>query len=204
MQNFLYQTTSDTQAYEAYKLYVALKNHFNSKTYDFFKYGGRSKASKKTFDNRSDKYFFYKLADRKDKIEFLVSNFVGSASSWIGDLVNNETSEKNYRDFVKYRDSMTYMSKEDLSKMDPDFDKNFAVEKGKHPLLLRLFLRSDIRLETMVILDGLCNYSRKWSRRINEDVVWPTVHLKIKRFKPFVEYEEAKMKKIVVDYFKKQ
>lgn len=204
MQNFLYQTTSDTQAFEAYKLYVALKNHFNSKTYDFFKYGGRSKVSKKTFESRSDKYFFYKLADRKDKIEFLVSNLVGTANSWVGDLVNNETSEKNYREFVKYRDSMTYMFRDDLSRMDSDFDKNFVVEEGKHPLLLRLFLRNDIRLETMVILDGLCGYSRKWSRRINENVVWPTVNLKMKRFKPFVIYEETKMKKVVVDFFSDQ
>ena len=49
------------EAFQAYKTYVAIKNHFTSKTYDFFKYNGRTKASRSTFEKRNDKYFFSKL-----------------------------------------------------------------------------------------------------------------------------------------------
>ena len=202
MQNFLYQTTSDNQAFEAYKLYIALRNHFSSPTYDFFKYSGRVKASKKSFDKRNDKYFFHKLAERKDRIEFLVSNIVSDNVTWVGDVISNEQCEKTYREFIKYRDSMSYMLSSELDKLDPVFDNNFNVEGGQHPPLLRLFLQSELRLETMTILEALCGYSRVWNRRINDPVVWPTISLKIKKFKPFVLFDQQKIKKLVVDKFK--
>jgi hypothetical protein len=201
VQNFLYQTTSDSQAFDAYKLYIALKNHFTSNTYDYFKHNGRVKASRKTFDSRNDKYFFYKLAERKDKVEYMVANFVYGSNNWIGDLVNNEQSDKMYREFIKYRDSFTYMLSSDLDKLDPVFDNNFTTEEGQHPLLLKLFLRGTIRLETMVVLDSLINYTRSWNKKISDPVVWPEVYRKIKKYKPFVNFDQQKVKKLVVDKF---
>lgn len=201
MQNYLYQTVSDTQAFETYKLYIALKNHFTSPTYDFFKYNGRTKASKKTFLQRNDKYFFYKLSERKDKVEYIVANLVGGGSMWIGDLLSNEQGDKLYRDFIKYRDSFTYMFSQDLEKIDPNFDKNFIVEEGQHPILLKLYLQQSIRLETIVTLESLCNYCRMWNKKINDPVVWPQVANLIKKFKPFVESDLAKAKQIIVDKF---
>ena len=40
-------------AFEAYKIYMGLKAHFNSK-YDFVRYGGKTKANKKSYLNRKD------------------------------------------------------------------------------------------------------------------------------------------------------
>lgn len=202
MQDFLYQTTSDQQAFETFKLYVALRNHFNNPTYDFFKYNGRVKASKTTFLKRNDRYFFYRLAERKDKIEFLVSNIVASNFTWVGEVVSNEQCERVYRDYIKYRDSLSYMLLTELDKLDPVFDNNFNVSDGQHPLLLRLHLQNEIRLETMVILDILCGYSRIWSNRIVDPVIWPQLALKIKKYRPFVQFDIPKVKKLVVDKFK--
>ena len=42
--------------FEVYKLYLALKLHFTSETYDYFQYGGSAKASQKSFDQRKDKF----------------------------------------------------------------------------------------------------------------------------------------------------
>ena len=201
MQDFLYQTVSEKQAFEAYKLYVAIKNHFTNPTYDFFKYNGRTKVSFETFEKRPDKYFFYKLADRKDKLEYLVANFVSGADNWIGDLVNNAEGEGCYRRFISYRDSLTYQFTLDLDQLLEHFDSNFIVTNGQHPPLLVKYLREEIRLETMTILDILIGYMKNWNKKIEDPIVWPRISLKIKKFKPFLLIDENKLKKIVVDKF---
>ena len=48
--------------FEVYKMYLALKLHFTSDTYDYFQYGGNAKASQVSFDQRRDKFFFVKLS----------------------------------------------------------------------------------------------------------------------------------------------
>ena len=49
-------------AFQAYTLYLALKQHFTpGRGYDFFKYNGKTNASKNAFETRKDKYFFHKF-----------------------------------------------------------------------------------------------------------------------------------------------
>ena len=190
-------------AFEAYKVYVALKNHFTSTTYDFFKYEGRTKAGHRSFEKRPDKYFFHKLAKRKDVVDYLVANFVydDNTSAWIGNLLNNEQSDKYYNKLVKNRESLSYVFGGDLDKLDSDFDSNFQVTEGQHPKLLKLYLRQEINIETMIILDDLVGYMKKWNKRIDEGILWPSVYLKCKKFRPFFRYDRDKMKQIVLDKF---
>ena len=42
------------EPYEAYVKYLALKSHFSDLNYDFFKYNGKVKAWRSTFDVRKD------------------------------------------------------------------------------------------------------------------------------------------------------
>jgi hypothetical protein len=52
--------------FESYKLYNALKLHFES-GYDAVKYNFKSNVTPKSFFNRKDKYFFAKLAKKHNK-----------------------------------------------------------------------------------------------------------------------------------------
>ncbi len=45
--------------YEAFGLYQALKLHFTTDSYDYFKYGGKTNISVTEFENRKDNYHFY-------------------------------------------------------------------------------------------------------------------------------------------------
>lgn len=190
------------EAFDTYKIYVAIKNHFSSKTYDYFKYGGRTKASRATFEKRPDRYFFHKLSKRREVVNYLVANFIyNESSSWVGDLVNNEQSDRNYLRLVKVRESLSYIFSQDLTKLDPCFDNNFQVVEGQHPVILRKYLQHEINIETLIILDDLVSYMRKWNRRIEDPVVWPAVFFKCKKYRPFFEYDKDKMKKIVLDVF---
>lgn len=202
MPNFLYQTTNSDDAFEAYKLYVSLRSHFTSKHYDYTKYNGRIKATKASFLKRSDVYWFHKLAQHKDPTSFLVANFAYGEGDWIGNIVQNNEAENNYIQYCLVRDSLSYIFKLNLDEMDPDFNANFQVEEGQHPNLLKLLLRKKITLETFVILEELCSFSRKWNRRISDTIIWPATYMKAVKYKPFVNFDKEKMKKIVVDKFK--
>ena len=77
--------------YETFTTYQALKLHFTQDSFDYFKYNGKSNVSVTSFENRKDKYHFYKLsrrfAQKDDLILFVVANFLEDDSSWIGKLL---------------------------------------------------------------------------------------------------------------------
>ena len=50
--------------YEAYRLYLAVKLHFSTENYDFFKHNAKVNASIGSFTKRNDRYFFHRLCTR--------------------------------------------------------------------------------------------------------------------------------------------
>jgi len=44
--------------YDAYTLYLGIKFHFHTDTYDFIKYNGKVKSDINSFLKRKDKYHF--------------------------------------------------------------------------------------------------------------------------------------------------
>jgi hypothetical protein len=187
--------------FEAFREYLALKSHFCTKTYDYFKYNGKMKsATPSSYDGRRDKLFFMKLAKHKDPKGFLVSNFVHSDRSWIGDLAYNEEAQNNYMNWQKRIQSLSYTFSSELSKLNDEFDSNFII-KETHPYILVLYLRKEISIETLVILTDLARCISYWNKNMQGDPVWDEVSLKIQKYKPFMQYEKNKFKSIVVDKF---
>ena len=190
--------------FKAYVQYVALKNHFTSPYYDFFKYGGKVKAGRSTFERRNDKFFFCKLAKKKDIQGFLIANFVDNPQHWIGDVINSHNSDKVYLKWLGRQQSLQYNFENDLHKLDDDFDSNVLVVDGQHPKLLKLALRKEVQIETVVILNSMCKFFKYWSRSISDDIVWPQFKFRCVKYKPFVNFDQQILKKIVVDRFKTQ
>ena len=64
------------EGFDAYCLYLAINNHFNTESYDFFKYNGKVPVKLPAFLKRNDKYHFAKLArEHRDELrDFLVAN----------------------------------------------------------------------------------------------------------------------------------
>jgi len=188
--------------FDAYKTYIALKNHFSSSTYDYFKYNGRSRASQKSFEKRHDKYFFVKLSKQKNIIDFLVANIVYNDKQWVGDIINNTEAENCFKKFIKIKQSLSYTFKNDLEKFEDPFVDNFKVENGQHPKALRLLLENEINLETLIVINELTGFMRSWNRKIEETVIWPSIYHKCKKLRPFLDYDKEKMKIILVDKIK--
>ena len=190
-----------TTAFKVFTDYCALKAHFKKDGYDYFKYSGHISAKPSALERRADKYYFTKLARKVNYKEVLLANFVENDSSWIGDLIEQE-AEDNFKSWRKRVESLTYLYKLDLKTLDDDFNSNFIVEDGNHPKLLTLFLQKRISIETMVILDRLVHYRKRWNKQIEDKYIWPEAEKKISQYTPFINIDVEKMKIITFEHFK--
>lgn len=188
-------------AYETFILYISLKNHFTQKNYDYFKYNGKSRISFTSFEKRKDRIFFQKLAKHNDVLGFLVSNLVLNNKSWIKTLAYSEEAENIYKNWLKVNQSLLYTFKQDLNKLDDNFNSNFIIKENSHPPILSLFLSGDISLETFCILIDISNCEKYFDKNLKDDVIWKEIGLKVKKYKPFIRYDKEKIKKLCVDIF---
>ena len=187
--------------YEVYIKYLALKSHFSDLNYDYFKYNGKVKAWRSTFDTRKDKYFFYKLSKKKDPIEYLVANFIGSNDFYIGNIRADE-SDQIYMDYKKRKESLSYVFKSDLSKMKENFNDNIVVPDNEHPYLLRLYMRGDISLETLTLINKCVNIFDYLDKELKDDIMWPDIKLKAVKYDPFMSVDINKYREIILSNFK--
>ena len=197
--------------YDAYSYYMAIKLHFERDSYDALKYNFKSSATPKAFMARKDKYHFAKVAkkfaDSTDLVSYYVSNFV-RGSKWVGDML--EHGDDNYNAWKRYSESMTYRFSSDIDVLvdyihnkELKFDDLFLIteEGGSHPPIIRLLLQEDVSLETVVLLDKMLGFTKRFDKTITETLVWPDLSMKIRKYKPFVNADISTLKKIVLEKF---
>ena len=191
---------STKDAFDVYICYLALKRHFTS-SYDYFKYNGKVNARIDAFENRKDKFFFFKLAKRKDYKDFLIANLVANPEVWIGDLVDSETANDNFMQWSKRQQSLSYVFGNELDELDEDFNTNFVVEDGQYPRVLSLYNMKRVSIETLVILNDLTKCFKYWDKAINDTIVYPSINNIVKTYGPFLNYDKVKMRKICLDKY---
>lgn len=184
-------------AYEAFKLYLALKRHFTS-SYDFHKYGGKLKVTEATFEKRNDKAFFFKLAKHPDLQGLLVSTFVQKGDLWVGDIIHNQEVAQLHQEWKKVQESFVYSFKNDLAAL-PGIEKSIEVVAGQHPLLLQRVLSHQTRIETMMALNGAIRFVPSWNEKIIDPIVWPDVRFKCRKYLPFITIDKVQIEKVIVD-----
>jgi hypothetical protein len=189
-------------AFECYQEYLALKNHFSKPTYDYFKYNGKMKVNPASFDKRKDKIFFQKLAKHPDVHSFLIANLSENEKSWIRELAYSEEAEKTYKNWLKRQQSLTYVFKQELGNLDTRFDENLICKDNEHPFLLQLYLGKQISLDTLCLLLELSGAKKHWDSKMQYDLVWDTIRIKVEKYAPFIKYDKDKIKNIVLDYFR--
>ena len=187
--------------FDAYKCYLAMKNHFTKDNYDYIKYRGKTRATHQAFYKRKDRFWFEKVSRQKnDKevVDFFVSNFVYTtdpSTMWIGEMIKE--GEGRYQDWQKKVQSLSYVFREEINSLfdDKKVDDVFDCSKG-HPPILKSYLGGDISIETMVICDRVFGYVKDFDKRL-KDPVWETVSRKIKKYSPFLNIDVSRYKKIL-------
>ena len=181
-------------AFDAYKEYVALKNHFTKDNYDYIKYNGHSRVKADSFNKRKDKVFFEKLAKHPDVHGFLLANLSDNPKHWIRDLAYSEDAELTYKDWLKRNQSLTYNYRKDFKKIMESMN-----EDQHHPSAIRLYLGGEISLESLCIYVKMVDAISKWNTRLEYDPIWKEIRMKIEKYSPFVKFEKPKIKQIMVD-----
>ena len=187
--------------FETYQTYLSMKSHFTNKRYDFFKYGGKSRATMTSFNKRKDKYWFEKTSRKysdQEITDFLLANFVTTNTPqnlWIGEIINS--GERTYADWMRRQQSLTYLFKEQSKKLlsEKELEEVFNCSKG-HPPILKKYLGGEISLETFAIFEKIFSFGKKFNRKL-KDPVWETVSLKVKKYIPFLNINVFHYKKIL-------
>jgi len=189
--------------FETYQTYLSMKSHFTNSKYDFFKYGGKSRATMTSFNKRKDKYFFEKTSRKysdKEIVDFLLSNFVSADNPqnvWIGEIINS--GERTYADWMRRQQSLTYLFKEQSNELFSEIKLEDALNCSKgHPPVLKRFLSGQLSLETLTIYEKIFRFSNAFDKKLL-DPVWETVSLKIKKYNPFLNIDIFQFKKILRD-----
>ena len=187
---------------DAYRQYLSLKNHFTKEKYDYHKYCGKSRATVQSFYKRKDRFWFEKLArnkDDKEVVDFFVSNFITCTDPgklWIGEMIRE--GEDRYTEWKKRNQSLSYVFKEEIESIfaDNNFDSMFAMDGSRHPQILKEYLRNNISIETMVILDNILGFRNEFDKKL-QDPVWQTVSMRIKKYSPFLHIDVFQYKKVL-------
>jgi hypothetical protein len=189
--------------YEAFGLYESLKLHFAKDSYDFFKYNGKTNISITAFENRKDKYHFYKLSrklsNRDELITFIVANLMVKDNLWVGDLLT-EDAEVNFRSHQKVLQSFSYIFENDCKEIfDGSDDPNMVLKviDGDYPVLLTKTFRKEIHIESFAMMARILPFMGSWSKQITDTIRWPTFQMKVRKLMPFLPQDDTKYKLIL-------
>lgn len=172
------------QAVDVYLMYCALKAHFQG-DYDYHKFGGKTKTKRESYYKRKDRFFFAKTAVKYEDTEVLnyfVSNFIHDRSGYIANF-----TDKNYETWMNKRAMFYEIFSQEMQPFVKNFEPLFECESGQHPTLLKEYMGKRISLETMIVLDDLVEFSKRWDKELVwDDFVWPDVKKLMNNYKGFL------------------
>ena len=178
------------QAVDVYLMYCALKAHFQG-DYDYHKFGGKTKTKRESYYKRKDRFFFAKTAVKYEDTEVLnyfVSNFIHNRSGYIANF-----TDKNYETWMNKRAMFYEIFSQEMQPFVKNFEPLFECESGQHPTLLKEYMGKRISLETMIVLDDLVEFSKRWDKELAwDDFVWPDVKKLMNNYKGFLTIKTDK------------
>jgi hypothetical protein len=185
----------DNTPFTVYCDYLALKRHFTS-SYDYVKYSGKVNVKYSAFEARQDRYQFEKLSRKRDPHGRMVASLSRDPDRWVGDIIEDEDVYNEVKRTVR---SMDYVLREDVKKLDLDrFDSNFTVVNGEHPPLLKQVLRREVCWESFIVMDDVLRFRAHWDREIRDELVWPTLAFRTKKYSSFVSVDRYKYKAVLL------
>lgn len=175
-----------------------MKKHFTTDGFSYQKYNGKIRASYEKYITRPDVYFFHKLSQMENPQNVMLSNMVQKPNAWIRDIVS-DVGEARYNDWKKKIESMSYLFKGELNKLDDDWKNNFVSVDGQHPLIMTLYLQKQISLETFTILAHSANIFPYWEEKVVDRIVARDIIRLSKKYYPFLDINLKKYKDIIRD-----
>ena len=176
---------------DVYLMYCAMKAHFGNTDYDFITYKGKSRVSRDSFYKRKDRFFFVKLSRKYKEYneirDYFISNFIKDRNGYISSF-NNE----NYENWKIRRYSFYGIFSEEIKPFVKEFNPLFEVKKSEHPKLMKEFLGGRLSLETLIVLDELVKFTKKWNQKLKDDIIWLDLKKIMNDYKRFLTIDKNK------------
>lgn len=148
--------------FETYKIYRALKCHFNNKNYNFLMYRAKTNNVVETWNDFHCREIFAlysrKLSLKKLK-DFFIANFVNNNKYFPN---NYETEFDIYLDWLRRVNAIKYNFENDVKKIKKFLEiKNLSFhdliisKNGKLPIIILLIFKKVINVESFIILDNI-------------------------------------------------
>ena len=197
------------RSFQYYKYYIAMKLHFNSQDYDFFRNMG-VRATPQSFLKRKDRYFFEKMASVFTTEKYLEKLLVAAKEKknfYIRDVMTQE-NEKKYLQSKGYMEAFDRMLEKEVSDVVNYCLMNkvtrhelFEGEEEKKPVLFNLLRKNVVSYETFICLDKLYDVSDHLAKFSLDPLVTETTFF-IDKYKPFCSKHIPKkevLSKIIVN-----
>jgi hypothetical protein len=188
--------------YEVFCTYQAIKLHFTTDTYCFFKYNGHVATKPEGFEKRKDKYMFHKLARQlKDEevVGFFVAGFLMNQKAWVDYFVEPDAKER-YLAWRKKIESLSYIFDQDMGKIEEAIEMREMLKvrrDGSLPFIWTMMNQKEINFETVVILHGLTGILDLWDQHYSSDYIYQKTSKLIRKYEPFLGLDVPRYKEIV-------
>jgi hypothetical protein len=150
-------------ALDVYRMYIAMKTHFNDDRYDYVASEGKVKAFTKSLEKRSDKAFFYRIGElyqRETIFHMLLSTFAHEPHTWIGELNESRVME-HYHAWVRYTQNLEDSFKEELEIYAGELHRlGLTWQQGiEQHQIVDMLIRGEVTLEFAAIVDSVVGFS---------------------------------------------
>jgi len=215
---------STLTGFKVYTTFLAVKQHFTNKTYDFHKYSGKTNASMASYMKRKDRFFFEKIArnvPESNLIDHIVGNVVygetgldiNPETTWIGILASPEGTNRATK-YMARKQSLEYRLRMDLTAITEHAnmldDEVFEKPDEQFPSLLILYYEGKISPETLIILDAVMGGETFdfWDNdRLKGDPLWSKTGSFLRKYRslalPTLQNDIPKYRKIFMRHAKK-
>jgi len=190
-------------ALSVYRTYQAMKLHFNTKSYDFVKYGGKLKSvTSAGFEKRRDKTFYYRLSNKYPALElvdFLIANVSRDPKIYVSDLLSDE-ARMIYKDYKKIMSSPLTYFEDDLLKLFLPYDNpidSLSVVNGQLPKVITEMIGGRFSIISFcVLLEALpIDYVKVLDE--SNILMWETLKLRIQKTSSFLNVNKQDARKIL-------
>lgn len=166
------------EALRFFEIYTAVNLHFNSGTYDYFKYQGSTNITEKSFLKRNDKYFFQRTAkglnDESEALGFCVAN-IAAGKKYI-----RAFDMATYRAWVEAYNSIEYKFYSELVAW---------IRSGKKiDKLIEMVHMGEVSKETLIIFDCILGGQLFKKMTQSNNFIWSENKVFLEKYTPFLKY----------------
>lgn len=180
---------------EVCKIYTAIKLHYTKVDFNAASCNYVVKLSQKTYDKKSDKYYYAKIArkhpERTALIAYAIGNLSTEPSRWIGNF-----SDKDGRRFVGNKDSLEFVFERDLRISYSHWKSDIAncPGSGQYPPILQGLISNTVSLEFVSILGALTEFHKKIDVPLE---LWKDTYMRIEKHHLLLSYDKKKIMEII-------